>query len=437
MDFDTFVRDCHGNIIRSLRLSRALPQFCIFSINFNYGIAAVAILLGFLFIQGDGAILSGMFTISFALVLVAIIRNLKRSQLLLPPPPDRLATLPDITDDLEAADRQLLQELCERAGIGDRKLRVLSDLNSPAVAPSITYIAPTFFLILPRDFFSLWQLQPKAAEAMIAHEFGHILQGDVDLYIVFRRYMRFMIGLFIPGILATSVVFFIMGVLIGLIVHGQLDTFTAGAFSYVTSAPIEGVPGAAILNNNGFADYMAYRDYAFAIFFMLILAATSLVLTLFMTFGLVLTFRILNRRSEAVCDSIALALTADDGIKLALSLPGFQHPGRSPLFAPSLPWRREKLERTLSRLRWPSSVAAAPIFVLPSGIHNEALEIEPAKLTLAESLTPESRDILKRAEALGYSVTTQADGTIVVTRDGKGTHFLRTNSQIKLFARLV
>jgi len=75
-----------------------------------------------------------------------------------------------------------------------------------------------------------------------------------------------------------------------------------------------------------------------------------------------------------------------------------------------------------------------------SRLLKEAKQEEANRVVYTESgepCTEASLDILRRVEAHGYKLHTQADNTIVVMKDGFGTAYLHSNSGIQWFTRFV
>jgi hypothetical protein len=339
MEFSEFLTYCRHDIQSSARYSRLFPIVCRLTINLNFPWAVVAGMVGG-FTQNFGLGLCGV-------GVLGVLRWLKKSPLLQAPPAGRLDALPDITEDLDPGDKEVITAICRRCGIDPAKVRVRSNLASNAIAPSVCHIGAEYHLILPTGFFGLWQRQPKAAIAMIAHEMGHILQADVDLYIVFQRYMRFMLEKFIPTIFLSVLVVTLVDIEGLVLMASNLGLLQANAFG--------GVGGVGQVS-----EYYQAREAAVIPALMILLSLFFAVLTVLLSLLLALVFRVLNRRSEVVCDRIALALTSNDGIRTALNLPEFQHIGRSPFFTPSLPWRQRKLNRTLALLKWQDGASTWP-----------------------------------------------------------------------------
>ena len=325
MTFEELLRYCRRDIARSRTYSTALPRVCRLALDTNY--VAIA-----------GAWLIAIFTLNQWLlaataIFLALVRWIRRSPLLAPLASDRLQHLPDVTDDLESADRELLRSMCRRCGLDANQLRVLSDPGSPAATPSVSYVDPHLYIILPGGFFGVWQGEPAAAEGMIAHEIGHVLQGDVELYIKFQRYMRFIISRYIPFLALAGAVAAGTSVLAAISARDEMSmrlfTWTSGLTNY--------------------SYYESYSNFALGIETTALLVVACLAITVLLTAALLLIFRILNFRSEAVCDRIALAVTRNDGIQRALEL--FKQRGdRWPIFTPPLAWRRKKLALALGAL---------------------------------------------------------------------------------------
>lgn len=322
-------RSCRRDIARSMQYSDLLPSLCRLTIQTNY-------------IPVGVGMLAGIFTLNPALFMLSLgayklFKSFDESPLLAPLPSGRFNVLPDITNDLEPCDRVFLNKLMTRAGRNPKEMRVLSNFGSLASTPSVSREDGIDYVILPPEFFTVWQMNPRVAEAMLAHEVGHFLQHDADMYFEFSRYMRFMLSRYLPALLILSVVACASAVLlVPAVKSGAEHSMFLAISDAATWRSYEGAFRTAM--------GVVWSAYAFTL---------CLLITTMFVCVLVLIYRILNFRSEAVCDRISLALTENSGIQDALSLFGAMDEKR--FFTPSLAWRRTKLSKVSSLIRLPRS----------------------------------------------------------------------------------
>jgi WD40 repeat protein len=325
MTFEELERLCRRDIARSRGYSRALPAWSEFGTKIAYAIPIVIAIAAV-------AIFSFPLSLSLGMMAYGIFRGL----LLLhaasfeQADPNRWDDLPDVTEDLEDSDRLFITRVCTECGLDPARLRVVSHLKSAETAPSVAQGTKRIYLILPPAFFDIWQSEPAAAEAMIAHELGHVLQRDVDLYVDFQRIMRFIIRRYLP----------VMGVLSVIVIAGTayLMVETAGELDRRMWGWMFGL--------SYFSHFDSFRNVEFWISLSgLAVIATTVFMLLYIAV-LTLIFRTLNHRSEALCDRIALTLTGTQGIHRSLAL-FHQHPGVWSVLVPSLHWRRQKLDAVL------------------------------------------------------------------------------------------
>jgi WD40 repeat protein len=326
MDVAELTKYCRRDIARSIQYSSLLPSLCRLTLLINYipvGVSALAAV--FTLNLGLG---------SLSIATYRLLKWLHKSPLLAPLPSERFRALPDITDDLEASDRDFLRRLMIRAGREANDIRVLSNLGSPANTPSVSWANGVDYVILPPGFFTVWQMSPSAAEAMLAHEVGHLLQRDADLYIEFSRYMRFMLSRYLPVLLLLAI-----GGSVGTAILVPEVTSEAQLSSF------EAITGLTYFRNAE-----AYSTWATGIVFSAYAATLCLLATAALACALALIYRILKFRSESVCDRISLALTENAGIRDALNLFGSEDSRQ--FFAPSLAWRRAKVSTLWSSMEW-------------------------------------------------------------------------------------
>ncbi len=315
---------CRRDIARSRIYSAILPTACRFSISGNY-IAAWALGIG-----GVVSLNVGLFFLAVA--AYHALGAATRSPWLRPASARGLSDLDDVTDDLEPEDRDFIAQLLDEVGFDLSAVRALSVADETRTAPSITSAYGSYYLLLPSRFFSLWQAEPKIARAMLAHEVGHLAQQDVNAYVEFRRYMRFIARRFLPALLAITA----MACAIALyVIPDLLSRSTVSIVDIGLGVDFDYARGRA--------------TRAGAIAFAASIAVVCLIVTCASALLLTLLFRAMNFRSEAICDRIAMTLTGGDSILHAVR---FFHSDSNAqdFFTPPLRWREQKILRVLSKL---------------------------------------------------------------------------------------
>jgi Zn-dependent protease with chaperone function len=88
----------------------------------------------------------------------------------------------------------MLEELSARMGPEMYPLRLRLHLWNASASPSIDVerkkYGDAFYLVLPLGFLLVLRIDPEAARAMLAHELGHVVQGDVRQFRAFNAFVR-------------------------------------------------------------------------------------------------------------------------------------------------------------------------------------------------------------------------------------------------------
>jgi prepilin-type processing-associated H-X9-DG protein len=95
----------------------------------------------------------------------------------------------------------VLNPLCQRMQVARDRIVLLRPLQSRSFSPSVvegTEAASKVYMVIPADFLTVLRTHPQAAEAMLAHELGHVVQSDARLWLYASAFSDRMLRLFVP-----------------------------------------------------------------------------------------------------------------------------------------------------------------------------------------------------------------------------------------------
>jgi hypothetical protein len=94
--------------------------------------------------------------------------------------------------------QRLCSELASRLGIELKPVNVLLNRRRFDVGPSIWEHSKHIDLVLPLGFLKVLRVEPQNAEAMLAHELGHVRAGDTRLWAFVSAYWSGIVRVFFP-----------------------------------------------------------------------------------------------------------------------------------------------------------------------------------------------------------------------------------------------
>jgi ABC-type multidrug transport system fused ATPase/permease subunit len=102
--------------------------------------------------------------------------------------------------------RNSVKVLCEKMTIDFSRIKFWGALNSNTF-PSIEEDIENNFIdiLIPCKFISYFESSPNEGEAILAHELGHILQNDTDIYLKAEAYFGVVRNVFLPLVSINAV----------------------------------------------------------------------------------------------------------------------------------------------------------------------------------------------------------------------------------------
>lgn len=288
-----------GSLKRSVALSIAfsylVPALCALSIRINWVTSCTAIIVGVWLIQ-PAIVASGV----LATVLIRVVNG---SAPTIEDIPERLIGLLPIDDRLPSNEAVELEKICSKVGVARNKLTLLTDLGSNQLTPAIRRnLALGFDVIIPASFFAQWQRHPHIAYAVLSHEIGHILQRDVDLGVIVRRYAKYM--------LKRVLVMEFLAVLAAAV--------AVTYFAPETAQQLERKNWSFLTLGTAWDSVTAAQNLATGVSLLALVSAVVTALSVLMFLIVIVLTPIFAIRSESVCDRVALYVTGEVSIRRAL-----------------------------------------------------------------------------------------------------------------------
>ena len=181
----------------------------------------------------------------------------------------------------------LLADIVRELGMNELHLVLLLDRTRADCVPSVAQAAGRTFMLLPLGFFGVLGDQPAAALAMLAHELGHVAQGDVRLGAWVAAYAALVSRFAVLIIVGSALV-------LGFATGGILVVMHLGRNE--------------VMDRSDAIRLMVISTLAYlGLFFGAVLVATALI-------------RWLRRLSENTADLAAVAVVGPEAVQAALAL---------------------------------------------------------------------------------------------------------------------
>ena len=165
----------------------------------------------------------------------------------------------DITkfSPLSQASISVLKPICdsiaERLRVYDREIHFLRPKSSNELSPSVVETRDNrILMVIPPNFLGYLQVKPASAKAMLAHEYGHIAQGDTNLWLSSSTFAEVAFDVYFPyyrNLLVAGIIAFIFA--ISAAISKQLTVLSISFFIFIL-----GLQG---LFSIGWLYYFVYR----------------------------------------------------------------------------------------------------------------------------------------------------------------------------------